>query len=422
MGVVNKKRRSEKPGDEIYFLILLAHIYFEYVRPATVFPFLSPFKLGGLLLLASVLIWLFRCSKDALRDPLIKVYCVGLAQMVVWVPLAVNNYHAFNHTMDLTYYLIGAILPLAALINTDDRLRRFFHHWVVINFLVALVTVRAGGKGTGGFLADENDVGLAMNMALPFAAYLCFLPDISRLRRWFYILASVTILFAIVYSKSRGALVGLVAVSTIMWLLSKKKVKNLAIAVSVALLFGGIVVSLLPAGYFERMQTASDPNNSTRVERIYSWQIGWEMFKHNPVFGVGPGNYPYRVVEYQDLVRRPSGRPPIPGRVAHSLYFTLFPELGLVGTLIFAYLSVGIVTRMRAIYKIPRKRVAIADQTPRDYQLIAKAIVVSLFAYLSAGAFITVNYYPCYWLLLGFAVILYRRYQAHTPAAPDLKT
>jgi len=225
MGVVNKKRRSEKPGDEIYFLILLAHIYFEYVRPATVFPFLSPFKLGGLLLLASVLIWLFRCSKDALRDPLIKVYCVGLAQMVVWVPLAVNNYHAFNHTMDLTYYLIGAILPLAALINTDDRLRRFFHHWVVINFLVALVTVRAGGKGTGGFLADENDVGLAMNMALPFAAYLCFLPDISRLRRWFYILASVTILFAIVYSKSRGALVGLVAVSTIMWLLSKKKEK-----------------------------------------------------------------------------------------------------------------------------------------------------------------------------------------------------
>lgn len=402
-----------------FYLIVLAHMYFEYVRPATVFPFLAPFKLGGILLLLSMLIWFFRCSKEALKDKQIKLYMIGLLQMVVWIPIAVNNYHAFNDAFNLIYYLTGAILPLIALTNSDARTKHFFHHWVIINFLVALATIRAGGTGTGGFLADENDVGLGMNVAFPYAIYLVFNPENSKGRRWFYGAASAAILFAIIYSRSRGAMVGFAAVLFTMWLLSAKKVRNLAISVVVVIFFGGVIISLLPQGYYQRMLTASDPNNSTRVERIYSWRIGWTMFTHNPIFGVGQGNYPYRVVEYQDYVERPKGRPPVAGRVAHSFYFTLLSELGLMGTIIFIWLSAMLVSRMRAIY---RSKDAIDPLTKKlnFYGLIAKANVVSLAAYLSAGAFITVNYYPCYWFLVGFGVILHYRFMASKAAESSL--
>jgi len=412
---VKRAKADARPADQIFYLILVAHFYFEYVRPASVFPFLSPLKMGGILLFASILIWVFRCSKDALKDSMIKLYCLGLIQMLIWVPLARNNYYAFTNTSNLVYFLVGAILPLAALLNSGERVRHFFHHWTVINFIVALVTIREGGKGTGGFLADENDVGLAMNMALPYAVYLSFDSDITKRRRIFYWLCILVILFAIVYSRSRGALVGFAAVLLVMWLLSEKRIKHLSIGLLTTVLFGGIIVAMLPEGYSERMMTASDPNNSTRVERIYSWSIGWVMFRENPIFGVGPGNFPYHVIDYQDEVVRPKGRPPIAGRVAHSLYFTLLPELGLFGCMIFAFLVGSVVSRMRKIYK--SKHARDSDGQLNNYGLIAKANVVSLAAYLSAGAFITVNYYPNFWFLIGFSVALYRQFFKSFPDA-----
>lgn len=415
--MVRPNLKKAASSDNVFYSLVLAHVYFEYVRPASVFPFLSPFKLGGLLLLVSLFVWFKFRSKEIFKDSLVKLYCIGLLQMVIWVPLAVNNRMAFNNAFNLIYYLFGAILPLAALVNSESRLKHFFHHWVIINFLVALVTVRAGGKGTGGFLADENDVGLAMNMALPYAAYLFFSRENSKRRRWFYGLATAVILFAVVYSRSRGAMVGFFAVLLTMWLLSRNKMRNLAVATTVIILFGGVILSLLPPGYYERMLTAGDPNNSTRIERIYSWKIGWVMFTHNPIFGVGPGNYPYRVVDYQDLVERPRGRPPIPGRVAHSFYFTLLPELGIMGAGIFVWMSAILVSRMKTIYKFKQSD---ASDTLHTYGLIAKANIASLAAYLSAGAFITVNYYPCYWFLIGFALLLHRQFTSVPEVMPLL--
>lgn len=408
---LSKKALKAAATEKFYYLVVLAHLYFEYVRPATILPFLSPLKLGGVLQFASLLIWLSYCSKEGLKDKQVKVYLLGLLQMVIWVPFAVNNFHAFNNTFNLIFYLFAAILPLLALVNSDERAKHLFHHWIIINFIVAIFTIRAGGKGTGGFLADENDVGLAMNMVLPYALYFSFDTVISKKRRWFYRVVCLVVFFSIVYSRSRGALVGFAAVLFTMWLLSPRKIRNLGVFLGVVLLFGGLILSVLPAGYYDRMLTATDPNNSTRVERIYSWKIGWAMFTKNPIFGVGPGNFPYRVVYYQDLVERPKGRPPIPGRVAHSFYFTLLPELGLMGVAIFCMLTTTLVSRMRAIYK---SNSAIEPKSGKlnFYGLMAKANIVSLAAYLSAGAFITVNYYPCYWFLIGFGLILHYRFNA----------
>ena len=56
------------------------------------------------------------------------------------------------------------------------------------------------------------------------------------------------------------------------------------------------------------------------------------MWKANPVFGVGQGNYNWNVHFYEDLnvTGQSSG-----GRAAHSLYFTLLPELGLLGVTLY---------------------------------------------------------------------------------------
>ena len=71
----------------------------------------------------------------------------------------------------------------------------------------------------------------------------------------------------------------------------------------------------------------------TAGQRMFTWGIGWEMFLANPVFGVGQANFPWTIGEY--MGGRTWQTKSLAGRQAHSLYFTLLPELGLVGVMLF---------------------------------------------------------------------------------------
>ena len=77
----------------------------------------------------------------------------------------------------------------------------------------------------------------------------------------------------------------------------------------------------------------STMETGTAGQRMFTWGIGWDMFVDNPVFGVGQANFPWTIGEY--MGGRAWQTKSLAGRQAHSLYFTLLPELGLVGVIIF---------------------------------------------------------------------------------------
>jgi O-antigen ligase len=183
-------------------------------------------------------------------------------------------------------------------------------------------------------------------------------------------------------------------------------VKNLMIGLAVSVVAGAAVMSALPTGYVEDMSSISDEGDGTRRERIYSWGIGWRMFLDNPVLGVGPGNYAWSVAHYemQMTPEERKGHKSVAGRVSHSLYFTLIPELGTVGVLLYGGMIYSTVSRLRRIYRRPATRAGPQNRRNDVTALMAKAALVSLVAYLSAGAFITVLYYPHFWFYLGFAL------------------
>ena len=64
-------------------------------------------------------------------------------------------------------------------------------------------------------------------------------------------------------------------------------------------------------------------------------EIRLVLFFDNPVMGVGQGNYPWHVGEIEEEMGVQWQTRSLSGRAAHSLYFTLLPELGLIGTLIY---------------------------------------------------------------------------------------
>ena len=398
----NSTRNTKKAGNEkwLVFLVFLA-VFFEYVRPQT---YLPGFRFQLVLSLLLFVLWLAKANKDVLSHPLIKLNIACLIFTLLSITYSVNYFSPFEKFKLVVTYLIAFTLPFIAWVNTADRLKTFFVFWLVIHLYIAIFSINSAGMGVGSFLKDENDLALVMTMCIPFAYFMAQMPGNSSKARWFYYTTAGFLVFAVVVSFSRGGFVGLICVLFALWWggTAKEKIKQ----VILVLVLLAVIFPFIPKGYFSEVQTISDTSESTAADRIYMWTRGFEMFLDNPILGVGAGNYNWKIAEYEmksdDFGERIRNHG---GMVAHSLYFTIIPEYGLVGIIMFGAIFYLIYSRAGKIYKAAVK---IKEQDDELFRLglLARAIRISLIGYLSAGAFISVLYYPHVWFLLAFVVCI----------------
>jgi len=388
------------------FLVLLAYFFIEYVRPQDRIGGLKALQLGLLASLLSFALWLAKANKSALRDPLTKTAWAFVALCATSIFYSVNTFWAFQNTRTVLLEMLAAVLPSAALLALPGNMLRFFRAWVAFHVIVAVTSIGANGRGPGGFLGDENDLALALNMAVPYAYFLAGASGIKPRTRTFLRISLLALMVGAIFTWSRGGFLGLLAAFIMIWLLSKNKLKNLVLILVIGVgVLGGFSLFSEKGSVIAEFNTISDPSDNTRRDRMNSWRAGWIMYADNPFFGVGAGNYPWRVGEYQ--LRDPSFDPAYgasrAGRAAHSLYFTLLPELGTLGVLLFLAMVVLIFSKCRA---------ALITQATHEesrvelevLQLVAKAMVCSLVSYLVGGAFISVLWYPHLFYLSGFAI------------------
>ena len=90
-----------------------------------------------------------------------------------------------------------------------------------------------------------------------------------------------------------------------------------------ALLALSIAIEYVPqlAATFERFQSAGEDTASTK--RFEMWSYALEMFKQNPLFGIGWSGFGYRMADTYLALESSSG--------AHNSYIQILCETGLVG-------------------------------------------------------------------------------------------
>jgi len=252
-------------------------------------------------------------------------------------------------------------------------------------------------------LSDENDLALAIVMAIPYAY---FMSQSSRNKLWVKLMYLATVgilLLGVVITESRGGFLGLVACVGMILMLTGHKVRNFMVVVVVGL----AVLAFVPSSYYREVESIGDTTDSTRLDRIYMWERAVEMYVDNPIVGVGAGNFPWRIYEYQ--LKTPDFDPERTrargGRWAHSLYFTLIAELGTIGALLYVGMIWIMVRKLLRMIKAKSDDPA-AQPLLDDCSLLAKAMIVSLVGYLISGAFISVLFYPHFWYLAGFVIAL----------------
>jgi O-antigen ligase len=406
------------PPKSVYTLLGL-FIVLEYTRIPSIIPVLGVLRLQMFLTLLLVFVWFRYADRSDLKNSIVKfvlafAFLCGLS--IFFTP---NTRAAFNMTLNILMYLAAVVLPLLAFVRTVDRLKWFLQLFVGANAFIAIWALTHGGTGPGGFITDENDCALVLNMALPFAAALALWPGQTSRAKLFWL--GCTFLFALgtVATMSRGGFLGLVCCALAMFWYARKKMKVIGILVASLVVVVPLAPLVLPAKYMDEIRSINDSSDGTRQNRIYFWKLGWIMYKSNPVLGVGAGNYPWTVADYErrlppdQLFRnRYSG-----GRPSHSLYFTLLPELGTAGVIVFGSLVYLVIqSGRRARYRPPQVKtrgargsappVAPASPDQEALDRVGRAVVAACIAYLGTGAFISVLYYPSFWHLTGIAAAL----------------
>ncbi|WP_336143061.1 MULTISPECIES: O-antigen ligase family protein [unclassified Marinobacter] len=414
MEVLERKERARFAKKSRYLLALLAFLFFEYVRlQDSYLSFLGPFKIPALLnifLLGIVYVY----SKDLPKDRLLLLVLTFWVLMLIHVPFANNNYHAFNATKAM-FLTLAVVFATTILVDSESALKKLFESLVYIVLLVSVWVLLNGGRGPGGFVGDENDVCLFLVVGLPFCWYYHKLSGERQLKRWLALGAAALAIAAIVMTSSRGGFLGLMAVVGMILLFSKKPVRNILLSTILAGVLGGVAMNFVPDDYVADMKTITDKENSTRNLRFLHWTTAWEIFKDNPIFGVGPQNYPWTSARYFHLSPfYEEGARGRAGRQSHSLYFSLIPEMGFAGILIYFALTVSFYKRglrIRSVYKKTylsqtqsKQRIDEESRKSEATVLFATALLASMTGFLVSATFISVLYYPIFWNLIGFSV------------------
>lgn len=395
------------PESKTGFYLVLVYLLFEFGRPQDIIPGLAAIPFGTGL---SVLIFLnvVRSGKINFSRLQTKLWIPLFVVMTIHVPIAMNNFWALMTLKDMVL-LYAVYLGITVFIDSTEKMMTCIKMWLGIHAFLAIMGTLQGGHGIGGWMGDENDFCMVMNMVVPFAYFLLFSVT-SAVQKIKYLAFLGTFLLAAMATLSRGGFIGLAAVGAYCWYRSTKK-GNALVVLLIAVMFMALFA---PQTYWDEISSSTNDetmsDEGTGGARLYTWGIGMDMFFHNPIIGVGQSNFPWTIGEYE--AGRTFHARSFAGRQAHSAWVTLIAELGLAGIVIIGgmlfqcYRDLAFVRRT---FAPPQRRethgqIMKAGEYVRMY--LARAMEGSLIGFIMSSVFISTLWYPSLWIMIALVVAL----------------
>jgi putative inorganic carbon (hco3(-)) transporter len=257
---------------------------------------------------------------------------------------------------------------------------------------------RTGALGTsavlgpeGTFIGGNTEIGLALNMTLPFLLILGREEPRRWLRRLMYTAFGFSIV-AIIFTYSRGAILGLPVVLMMLFLRGRRKFAGILGMV----ILGYFVMLYPPKEWFDRMNTLNDyeQDRSSRM-RLESWQVAWHLALDHPLTGVG-----FWAMDHDEVfsLYLPEY---LRAQSAHSIWFQEMADQGFPGLILFAGIIISCyMTTFGLKYK--------ARGRPEAQWLVnyCQMIEASLMGYIVSGSFLSQSYWDLFYHLISFVILL----------------
>ncbi len=336
--------------------------------------------------------------------------------LLLWMWFAFTVFHATqeplfrDHVLDAQAQLatVSKILLmtiLSVLLVSSVKKLKYLFLVTAVSFGVLGTKGAIFGFLTGGqyqvygppdsFVADNNDLALAINMSLPMMYFLARREEKPWLRKllWGAFFCSVV---SVLLTYSRGGLLGLAVVLSVIAVKARKQM----LAVALLLVCAFLVLTLAPGAWMNRMEAFLHGNLDESAQlRLNAWQFAWTLATHYPLTGGGFETFTPGLFERYTPQLRFAG--------PHSIYFQMLGEQGFVGLALFLVLLFWCQSTLRGMRRQARGT-ASADWVMTYTDILQ----TSLLAYMVSGAFLPRAYFDLFYQLVASVVIikiLYRR-------------
>ncbi len=258
----------------------------------------------------------------------------------------------------------------------------------------------------GSMLADNNDLGLALNMTMPIFFFMGRTDANPRIRRVMKFLCIATIP-AILFTYSRGALLGLAAVLLFMFMCMRRRL----VLIPILLLAGVFAVFLTPENWQHRMDFRREGAliDDSALSRFNAWTYCWRLAQDYPLMGGGFEAFTPR------LFNRYAPNP-LDVHGPHSVYFGVLAEHGFIGLMLYLTLVGSTFLTLRKYIKFARFS---GDEQLGSY---GNMLRVSLVGFLVSGAFLGRAYFDYYFTIVACAIILKQLANSPETELPEMET
>lgn len=326
---------------------LLAWAWFSMMSPhRQVYGFASGAPLGSLITAATLVGFLVAPGPKRLpRDPVPYVMLL----LVIWI--TINTYLALFPSYawefwDRNMRIFAMIFMAFLLLTTKARIIGMI--WAIVIALGfygvkgGLFTIMQAGHAIvygppDTIYSDNNHLALATVTELPLVFYLMRYAKAAWMR--LPMLGAVGLLVLEVFgSYSRGGMIALLTMLSMLWVRSGNKILYAVVAVGVV----GVGVSMMPPQFFDRMHTVNNLNADDSFQgRVDAWQVATLAANQHFPFGLG-----FNTAQLESVFH--SYLPDHGAHAAHSIYFQMLGDHGWGGLAI--YVAMLILAVINASY------------------------------------------------------------------------
>lgn len=355
----------------------------------------------------------FRVTPETMGLLLFGAVMLATAPFSIWTGGAVTNF------LDYAKIVIVFILMMNTLTSTK-RIERLTWLIVIACGYIALrssidyargVNLAEGNRlagAVGGIFGNPNDLALNMVTFLPVAAMVVMNPRASALRRLTAAAIAALMLATIVFTKSRGGFLGLIAMLGALVFFTRKVRPGFGVAMLVAVV---AAAPLVPSSFWARIGTIGNEQademefTGSAHDRRMLMEEGLKVFLEFPLTGVGQGQFK----NYNPPDRE------VPWRETHNALLQVAAELGVFGLAAFVFLivraAVASVETRRALSRPRRRRdpdrlaLVMSDAERQTLYTHAAAMSAGLVGWFVCSIFASVAYSWTFYYLLALTVV-----------------
>jgi O-antigen ligase len=352
------------------------------------------------------------------------------AVMLATVPFSIWPGGALAEVTNSYVKIVIVFVLMMNTLTTTNRLRRLTWLILLCTGVIAALSVSNYVRGInlveggrlagpiGGIFGNPNDLAMNMVAFLPAALVVALSQRHSAGRRLVAATIAALMLATIVFTKSRGGALGIVAVLAGLAMYGRLVRRGFGTIAIVGVL---VVLPFLPSSFWARMTTIVDEQQDkqftgSREARETVMQEGINTFLEYPLTGVGVGQFknynpPERKARWLET---------------HNALIQVAAETGVFGLIAFSFLIAAAAGAAFTTHRIIRTRRAqgkLSDEEREDSAVLSEHIIglsVGLIGWFVCALFASVAYNWTFYYLLALIVaareLVYDRFPSAVPS------